>query len=235
MRAERVGSETMLAQIVRMVSEAQRSRAPVQKLADRVASYFVPAVILAAAVTFIIWAGLRPRAPNGACASERRRGADHRVPLRAGPRNADGHHGRHRTRRTRRRSHQECRGTRNPRKSGHARRGQDWHAHRGPPARHIHHRGARTRTKRKFCASLRRSNARASIPSPPPFWPPRKTAPLRPEMQPIFIPAPAKASPQSWTGAAPHSEIARCSRRTRHCARRARRIGTSHSKPTPKP
>ena len=59
-RAERVGSETMLAQIVRMVSEAQRSRAPVQKLADRVSSYFVPAVVLVAAVTFIAWAILGP-------------------------------------------------------------------------------------------------------------------------------------------------------------------------------
>ena len=56
MRAERVGSETLLAQIVRMVSEAQRSRAPVQKLADRVAGYFVPAVILIAVITFIAWA-----------------------------------------------------------------------------------------------------------------------------------------------------------------------------------
>jgi P-type Cu+ transporter len=55
MRAERVGSETVLAQIVRMVSEAQRSRAPVQKLADRVAGYFVPAVVLAAALTFVVW------------------------------------------------------------------------------------------------------------------------------------------------------------------------------------
>ena len=56
MRAERVGSETLLSQIVRMVSEAQRSRAPVQKLADRVAGYFVPAVILIAIITFIAWA-----------------------------------------------------------------------------------------------------------------------------------------------------------------------------------
>ena len=63
MRAERVGSETLLAQIVRMVSEAQRSRAPIQKLADRVAAVFVPAVIAVAALTFVIWAlwGPSPR------------------------------------------------------------------------------------------------------------------------------------------------------------------------------
>jgi P-type Cu+ transporter len=60
-RAERVGSETMLAQIVRMVSEAQRSRAPVQKLADRVAGYFVPAVVLVAVITFVLWAMLGPQ------------------------------------------------------------------------------------------------------------------------------------------------------------------------------
>ena len=60
MRAERVGSETLLAQIVRMVSEAQRSRATVQKLADRVAGYFVPAVVLAAALTFLIWGFFGP-------------------------------------------------------------------------------------------------------------------------------------------------------------------------------
>jgi P-type Cu+ transporter len=60
MRAERVGSETLLAQIVRMVGEAQRSRAPIQKLADRVSGYFVPIVVGAAALTFVIWALFGP-------------------------------------------------------------------------------------------------------------------------------------------------------------------------------
>jgi len=60
MRAERVGSETLLAQIVRMVSEAQRSRAPIQRLADKVAAYFVPAVVLTAVVTFAVWALVGP-------------------------------------------------------------------------------------------------------------------------------------------------------------------------------
>jgi Cu+-exporting ATPase len=55
MRAEHVGSEMLLAQIVRLVSQAQRSRAPVQRLADRVSAYFVPAVIAIAALTFIVW------------------------------------------------------------------------------------------------------------------------------------------------------------------------------------
>ena len=55
MEAQRVGSETVLAQIVKLVSEAQRSRAPMQRLADRVAAYFVPAVVLAAALAFFGW------------------------------------------------------------------------------------------------------------------------------------------------------------------------------------
>jgi P-type Cu+ transporter len=63
MRAERVGPETLLAQIVRMVGEAQRSRAPIQKLADVVAGYFVPIVVGISALTFLIWAlwGPQPR------------------------------------------------------------------------------------------------------------------------------------------------------------------------------
>lgn len=60
MRAEKLGSETLLAQIVRMVSEAQRSRAPIQSLADKVSGYFVPAVVLVAVLTFIGWAIVGP-------------------------------------------------------------------------------------------------------------------------------------------------------------------------------
>jgi Cu+-exporting ATPase len=61
MKAERVGAETMLAQIVRMVSEARRTRAPIQRLADQVSGYFVPGVILVAVVTFVAWAWLGPQ------------------------------------------------------------------------------------------------------------------------------------------------------------------------------
>jgi len=60
MQAEKVGSDTLLSQIVRMVSEAQRSRAPIQKLADNVAAYFVPAVVIVSIITFIVWYILGP-------------------------------------------------------------------------------------------------------------------------------------------------------------------------------
>ncbi len=60
MRAERVGSDTMLAQIVQMVAEAQRSRAPIQSLVDRVASWFVPAVVGVAILAFVVWAIFGP-------------------------------------------------------------------------------------------------------------------------------------------------------------------------------
>src|SRR5438874_12794772 len=60
MRAERIGSETVLAQIVQMVAEAQRSRAPIQQLADTVSGYFVPAVIGVAIITFVVWSIVGP-------------------------------------------------------------------------------------------------------------------------------------------------------------------------------
>jgi len=60
MRAEKVGAETLLARIVAMVAEAQRSRAPIQKLADVVSGYFVPIVVLVAAVTFVVWSLVGP-------------------------------------------------------------------------------------------------------------------------------------------------------------------------------
>ncbi|HEX6277400.1 MAG TPA: copper-translocating P-type ATPase [Polyangiaceae bacterium] len=67
MRAERVGSETLLARIVALVAEAQRSRAPIQRLADRVSGWFVPVVMLVAALTFLAWSlfGPEPRMAYG--------------------------------------------------------------------------------------------------------------------------------------------------------------------------
>ncbi|MCI0491414.1 MAG: heavy metal translocating P-type ATPase [Planctomycetes bacterium] len=64
MRASRVGADTVLAQIVQMVAAAQRSRAPIQRLADVVAGWFVPAVVLIAIVTFVVWAFFSPEEPR---------------------------------------------------------------------------------------------------------------------------------------------------------------------------
>ncbi|MEO7649055.1 MAG: heavy metal translocating P-type ATPase, partial [Bryobacteraceae bacterium] len=63
LRAERVGAETLLARIVQMVGEAQRTRAPIQRLADTVSAYFVPAVVAAAAITFAVWSIYGPEPP----------------------------------------------------------------------------------------------------------------------------------------------------------------------------
>src|ERR1700742_4658093 len=66
MRSDKVGRDTVLARIVQMVAEAQRSRAPIQRLADQVSAWFVPAVIAAAALAALIWAtiGPEPRLAN---------------------------------------------------------------------------------------------------------------------------------------------------------------------------
>jgi len=60
MKAEKIGSDTLLAQIIEMVNKASRSRAPIQRLADRISAYFVPAVVLIAVITFIIWSLVGP-------------------------------------------------------------------------------------------------------------------------------------------------------------------------------
>ncbi len=63
MLAEKVGSDTVLSRIVNMVAEAQRSRAPIQRVADTVAGYFVPAVLVIAIITFLVWAIVQPEQP----------------------------------------------------------------------------------------------------------------------------------------------------------------------------
>ena len=85
MRADRVGSETLVARIAALVASAGRSRAPIQAVADVFAGWFVPAVGLVAATTFVVWAGFGP-APSLANALVRRGvGAHHRLPMRARP------------------------------------------------------------------------------------------------------------------------------------------------------
>ena len=96
LRAERVGAETMLAQIVRMVADAQRTRAPIQKLADVVAGYFVPAVIAIAVCDFRRLGSLGPGSTDGPRPDQCRRRPDHCLSLRARARHPYGHHGRDR-------------------------------------------------------------------------------------------------------------------------------------------
>ncbi len=107
-RATRVGEDTMLAQIIRLVEQAQGSKAPIQRLADVVASYFVPVVMSIAIATFVVWFV-----------------ADHRLPLR--PRACDpvGDHGQHRQGRRTRHPHPLCRGARDRTEDRHDRVGQD--------------------------------------------------------------------------------------------------------------
>ena len=92
MRAEKVGADTLLAQIVQMVAQAQRSRAPIQRMADKVSGWFVPAVIVAALAAFAAWAafGPEPRFAYALVAAA----LDYRLSLRPRSRHTDVDHGR---------------------------------------------------------------------------------------------------------------------------------------------
>jgi Cu+-exporting ATPase len=133
-RAERVGEDTTLAQIVAMVSQAARSRARVQKLVDRVSAYFVPAVIGIATIAFLAWAtvGPEPRFAHGT--RQRGCGGDHRMPLRARPRDADVDHGRDGQGRARGCPREGRRRARDAFEGEHARRRQDRNAYGGQAA-----------------------------------------------------------------------------------------------------
>ena len=104
MRADKIGRDTVLAQIVQMVAQAQRSRAPIQRLADQVSGWFVPLVIAVAVARLRRLGDLGPGAAPGLWTGRGGLGADHRLPLRAGPGDADVDHGRRRDEALRRES-----------------------------------------------------------------------------------------------------------------------------------
>ena len=110
MRADKVGRDTMLAQIVQMVAQAQRSRAPIQRLADEVSAWFVPAVIVAALLAFVAWSHLGTRAALHLWPDRGRIRPHNRLSLRARARHADVDHGWRWAWRTIRRADQERRG-----------------------------------------------------------------------------------------------------------------------------
>ena len=163
MRVDRTGAATTLAQVVEMVASAQRSRAPIQALADTVSGYFVPAVIAVAVIAFIAWYLRRPGAAIGLRARRRRDRAHRRLSLRARPRHADFHHGGDRTRRGGGRAGAERRGARASRQGGHARRRQDGNLDRGQARsdRRRDHAGLCVRRGLAACG-LARSGQRAS-------------------------------------------------------------------------
>ena len=136
MRAEKVGRDTLLQRIVQLVAEAQRSRAPIQRLADQVSGYFVPAVIARRGAGLRGLGDLRARAALLLRPRRRGRGADHRLPLRARARDADVDHGRRRPRRAGGRPDPRRRGAGAHGEGRHAGRRQDRHADRGPAGGH---------------------------------------------------------------------------------------------------
>ena len=130
MRAEKVGSETVLAQIVQMVAQAQRSRAPIQRLADRVARWFVlGGAGCRRAHRSLAWWTCRTRAARRLALAERGVGADHRLSMCPRPRDADVGDGRDGASGDERCALSRRRGARNAANGRHAGRRQDRHAH----------------------------------------------------------------------------------------------------------
>ena len=170
MRAERVGGETLLAQIVRMVSQAQRSRAPIQRLADRVAGWFVPAVIAIAILTFVVWSLLRPGTAAGARFGECGGGADYCVSVRPGAGNPDRDHGGDGPGRSGGCADQECGSARTHGESGHAGDRQDWDVDRRQAARDVGRSPRRAGTKMSCCESWPAWSREASILSERRWW-----------------------------------------------------------------
>ncbi len=131
MQAEKVGAETMLARIVAMVADAQRSRAPIQRVADQVAGYFVPAVVGVAGTGIRRLGAVGAGAIIGLCADRGGVGVDHRLSVRTRAGHPDVGHGRRRQGRRSGRADPLGRGTRTARNRRYARARQDRHADRG--------------------------------------------------------------------------------------------------------
>ena len=131
MRADKIGRDTVLAQIVQMVAQAQRSRAPIQRLADQVSGWFVPLVIAVAVARLRRLGDLGSRAAPGLWSARGGLGLIIACPCALGPGDADVDHGRRRAGRAGGRLDQTCRSARAARKGRHSGRRQDRHADRG--------------------------------------------------------------------------------------------------------
>ena len=197
-RATRVGSETALARIGRMVTEAQSGKAPVQRLADRVSAVFVPVVILLAAGDLRRVDGAGRRGLRGL--RGRRGGAHHRLPLRPGARDSHGPPGGHRARRPARHPHPRPAdpGVHPPGRHDPAR--QDRHDHHRPDGGRRDHRGRRGRGGGGAAADGRpRGRLRA------PHRARHRAGGPRPARRPSPCPRPSPATPASasrgrWRG-----------------------------------
>ena len=132
LRATAVGADSALARIIRLVEEAQGSKAPIQALVDRVAAIFVPVVLGGGAADAARVVGARAGAGADVRADQRGDGADHRLPVRAGPGDADGDHRRRRARRRAGRADPRRPRARAGARHRHRRRRQDRDADRGP-------------------------------------------------------------------------------------------------------